>query len=102
MPMHRYLLLICALALAGPLTTGPASPQSRDHEAQRQERRTDSDRSGRQHRHNEADRQAAAAAARRAQAQNDGGRVLSVDRADNGHRVRLLKDGEVRTFFIPD
>jgi hypothetical protein len=39
-------------------------------------------------------------AAQRAQRQNGGGRVLSVEPAGNGYRVKLLRDGEVRVFFI--
>ncbi|MCI0749917.1 MAG: hypothetical protein L0Y32_05175 [Nevskiales bacterium] len=41
-------------------------------------------------------------AARQAQQQNGGGRVLSVDRGENGYRVKLLKDGEVRSYLIAD
>lgn len=49
----------------------------------------------------EADRQMSPQeAARRAQAGNGGGRVLSVEPAGGGYRVKLLKDGEVRVVFI--
>lgn len=41
-------------------------------------------------------------AARQAQAINGGGRVLSVDEANGGWRVKLLKDGNVRFVFVPD
>lgn len=41
-------------------------------------------------------------AARRAQQQNGGGRVLSVEPASAGWRVKLLKDGEVRIVFVPN
>jgi hypothetical protein len=41
-------------------------------------------------------------AAKRAQQMNGGGRVLSVDAVAGGHRVKLLKDGEVRIVFVPD
>lgn len=41
-----------------------------------------------------------AEAARIAQDKNGGGRVLSVDRRGEDFRVRLLKDGEVRTVYV--
>lgn len=41
-------------------------------------------------------------AARRAQKQNGGGRVLGVDAVPNGYRVKLVKDGEVRLYLIQD
>jgi len=40
-------------------------------------------------------------AARVAQQQNGGGRVLSVDPGDRGYRVKLLKDGNVRIVYVP-
>ena len=40
-------------------------------------------------------------AAHRAQQLNGGGRVLAVDPADSGYRVRVLKDGEVRSVYVP-
>lgn len=43
-----------------------------------------------------------AAAARIAQKLNGGGRVLSVEPAAGGWRVKLLKDGDVRIVFVPD
>lgn len=39
-------------------------------------------------------------AARRAQSINGGGRVLSVEDANGGWRVKLLKDGNVRIVFM--
>lgn len=36
-----------------------------------------------------------------AQRQNGGGRVLAVDRNDQGYRVKLLKDGDVRIVYVP-
>lgn len=39
-------------------------------------------------------------AAQRAQAMNGGGRVLSVEPAGDGYRVKLLRDGEVRVVFV--
>ena len=41
-------------------------------------------------------------AAREAQMRYGGGRVLSVDAAGDGYRVKLLRDGDVRIVFIPD
>jgi len=41
-------------------------------------------------------------AAKRAQQMNGGGRVLSVEPATNGYRVKLLKDGEVNAVLVPD
>lgn len=41
-------------------------------------------------------------AAREAQQRNGGGRVLSVDEAGGGWRVKLLKDGDVRIVFVPN
>lgn len=40
-------------------------------------------------------------AAQRAQQINGGGRVLAVDPAQSGYRVRVLKDGEVRSVYVP-
>lgn len=39
-------------------------------------------------------------AARRAQNQNGGGRVLSVEPSGPGYRVKLLRDGEVRVIYV--
>lgn len=39
--------------------------------------------------------------AQRAQQMNGGGRVLSVDPHEQGYRVKLLKDGEVRVITVP-
>ena len=41
-----------------------------------------------------------AQAARQAQAANGGGRVLSVEPEGTGYRVKVLKDGEVRTHHV--
>lgn len=41
-------------------------------------------------------------AAREAQRQYGGGKVLSVDPAGDGYRVKLLRDGDVRIVIIPD
>lgn len=39
-------------------------------------------------------------AARRAQRENGGGRVLSVESSGDGYRVKLLRDGEVRIVHV--
>lgn len=41
-------------------------------------------------------------AARQAQRQYGGGKVLSVDPSGDGYRVKLLRDGDVRVVFVPD
>jgi hypothetical protein len=41
-------------------------------------------------------------AARRAQQMNGGGRVLAVEQAQGGWRVKLIKNGDVRIVFVPD
>jgi hypothetical protein len=46
-------------------------------------------------------RMSPAEAARIAQMQNGGGRVLEVEPSGDGWRVRLVKEGEVRTVFVP-
>lgn len=40
-------------------------------------------------------------AAKQAQRMNGGGRVLSVEPSEGGHRVKLLKNGEVRVLVVP-
>jgi hypothetical protein len=40
--------------------------------------------------------------AREAQRQTGGGRVLSVQPSEFGHRVKLLKDGEVHVLTVPE
>eukprot|EP00611_Tribonema_gayanum_P022519 TRINITY_DN4528_c0_g1_i2.p1 TRINITY_DN4528_c0_g1~~TRINITY_DN4528_c0_g1_i2.p1 ORF type:complete len:100 (+),score=25.46 TRINITY_DN4528_c0_g1_i2:333-632(+) len=39
-------------------------------------------------------------AAKRAQRENGGGRVLSVEPSGDGYRVKLLRDGEVRIVHV--
>lgn len=54
---------------------------------------------------NAADRQSTMSpseAARIAQHRNGGGRVLAVDRGDDGYRVKLLKNGDVRIVLVPN
>jgi hypothetical protein len=82
---------------------GPADARSREHKAQRseqQDRREDRVQPDglRDERGHAGDR--SAAAARRAQQQNGGGRVLSVEPDGGGYRVKVLKDGEVRTHRV--
>jgi hypothetical protein len=40
-------------------------------------------------------------AAERAQQMNGGGRVLAVHPDENGYRVRVIKNGEVRSVYVP-
>ena len=46
--------------------------------------------------------QRAAEAGRRAQQRNGGGRVLSVEPEGGGYRVKVIKEGEVRTHHVDD
>ncbi|MGQ0701373.1 MAG: hypothetical protein ACT4PZ_24410 [Panacagrimonas sp.] len=43
-----------------------------------------------------------AQAARVAQKRYGGGKVLGVESADDGYRVKLLRNGDVRIVFVPD
>ncbi|MGH8441461.1 MAG: hypothetical protein ACRETF_01005 [Nevskiaceae bacterium] len=98
----RWLLLVCALVSAG-LMSGPADARSRDRQKQTeaQEKREERKDEWRDHRRDNRDR--TAEAARRAQLRNGGGRVLSVEPEGRGHRVKVLKDGEVRVHHVdPD
>lgn len=47
-------------------------------------------------------RMSPADAAREAQMRYGGGKILSVDPAGDGYRVKLVRDGDVRVVFIPD
>jgi hypothetical protein len=40
-------------------------------------------------------------AMQRAQQANGGGRILAADPVENGYLVRVLKDGEVRSVYVP-
>jgi hypothetical protein len=103
----RLTLLLCALVSAG-LLSGPADARPRKEERQqqgeqREERREQRDDTLRPDGWNDGrgDRgDRSADAARRAQQQNGGGRVLSVDPEGGGYRVKVLKDGEVRTHHV--
>lgn len=55
---------------------------------------------GREARDNEQRGMSPGEAAQRAQQINGGGRVLSVERAGDGYRVKLLRDGEVRVVYV--
>ena len=116
--MRAQLLILGALLSAG-LLTQPADARSRDRDErprqeqrddragdQRREDRRESRREQRpedrrdERREHRGDR--SAAAARRAQERNGGGRVLSVEPENAGYRVKVLKDGEVRTHHVED
>jgi hypothetical protein len=91
--MSRSYLLICIAVLAG-LLAQPADARQRDkdkRERPRLERGLSDDRGG---------ESTAAVAAEKALRANGGGRVLSVDRENDVYRVKVLKDGDVRTHFI--
>lgn len=104
--MFRTALLFCVVVSAG-LLSGPADARERhkrqhedqDRKEQQQQQqetlRPDGLRAGR---HGDG----SAAAARAAQQRNGGGRVLSVDPDGSGYRVKVLKDGEVRTHHVED
>lgn len=96
--MRASLLIVCAVVSAG-LLSGPADARSRGQQREeRQEQRQDSRESLRDGRGDRGDR--SGDAARRAQQRNGGGRVLSVDPENGGYRVKVLKDGEVRTHHV--
>jgi uncharacterized protein YfaS (alpha-2-macroglobulin family) len=90
----RTLLIVCALLSAG-LLSGPADARSRERKPQQQEQQQQPSRETRVQRPD-----GSAEAARRAQAQNGGGRVLSVEPEGSGYRVKVLKDGEVRVHHV--
>lgn len=99
--MRASCLIVCALVSAG-LLSGPADARSRGQQREdRQEQRQDSRESLRDGRGDRGDRgDRSGDAARRAQQRNGGGRVLSVDPEGAGYRVKVLKDGEVRTHHV--
>jgi len=92
--MRASILVLCALLSVG-LLSGPADARSRSRDRGQEQQRPESLRDDRGDR---GDR--SADAARRAQQQNGGGRVLSVDPEGGGYRVKVLKDGEVRTHHV--
>lgn len=90
--MRRSWILVGVFVLAG-LLTQPADAREREKEQRerpRVERGLSDDRG----------ESPAASAARKALQANGGGRVLSVDHERGGFRVKVLKDGDVRTHFI--
>lgn len=91
-------LLLCAVASAG-LLAQPADARPRERAAAQQEQREERQEQ-RIERREERPRGNPSAAARRAQERNGGGRVLSVDPEGDGYRVKVLKDGEVRTHHV--
>jgi hypothetical protein len=99
------LLVLCAVVSAG-LLSGPADARSRGQDReqrseQRQEQRQDRPERREPQRDNRGDRgDRSGDAARQAQQRNGGGRVLSVDPENGGYRVKVLKDGEVRTHHV--
>lgn len=113
--MKNAALLACTAALLAMLAQpvdarerpqrddNPAPGQS-DHRERgpRDNRETRERRDEREPRENRRERRRdAQAAARAAQRLNGGGRVLSVNPEGDGYQVRLLRDGEVRSYFIP-
>lgn len=94
--MRSTLLIVCALVSAG-LLSGPADARSRDRDRDRGQEQVRPE-GLRDDRGDRGDR--SGDAARRAQQQNGGGRVLSVDPENGGYRVKVLKDGEVRTHHV--
>lgn len=86
----RSLSLICvvasALLLAQPADARPRKDRGEHHELRQDSAGERDDRPGR--------------AARVAQERNGGGRVLAVDPEGSGYRVKVLKDGEVRTHHV--
>ena len=121
--MRTSLLLVCALVSAG-LLSGPADARQRNDERQdRREQRQERAQEQRQERAQEQRQERvqeqreprrtegrrddrgdrgdrSADAARLAQQRNGGGRVLAVEPEGRGYRVKVLKDGEVRTHHI--
>ena len=109
--MRASLLLVCALVSAG-LLSGPADARQRhderqDRREQRQERVQEQRQEPREPRRTEGWRDdrgdrgdRSADAARIAQQRNGGGRVLAVEPEGSGYRVKVLKDGEVRTHHV--
>jgi len=94
----RSALLVCILVSAG-LLSGPADARSRERDKDKQQTQEPA-KERREDRRETRDRRAEAA--RRAQQLNGGGRVLSVEPVGGGHRVKVLKDGEVRVLQIED
>ena len=87
--MRGSLLLLIAVALAVPaVLAADAKPKD---DKPHHERHVDPEKSTPE-----------ARAAKRAKDINGGGRVLSVSPDENGHRVKVLKKGEVKVIHVPD
>lgn len=114
--MKKAVLLACTVALLATSwqpaaarergqrdDAGQEAAQTRDDRRERNTRDNRERREERNPRENrrERGRGDAQAAARTAQRLNGGGRVLSVNPEGDGYQVRLLKDGEVRSYFVP-
>ena len=84
------LLLTIAMALAAPAIHSDDKAKDKD-EKPRPERHADPKQTSPE-----------ARAARKAKDMNGGGRVLSVSPDDKGHRVKVLKKGEVHEIHVPD
>ena len=96
--MLRALLLLCAMLSAGlPYGSADARARDRDRDPSAENDDRESARETRRER-----RDGSADAARRAQMRNGGGRVLAVEPVGNGYRVKVLKDGVVRVYYIED
>jgi len=89
--MSRFVVVAVMLAFGGVLLH-PADAFARPRDKVREHHEQRKEQIG--------ERRNAAAAARLAQERNGGGRVLSVDDQGDRYRVKLLKDGEVRTYVI--
>lgn len=90
----RFALLFCAIVSAG-LFTQPADARWRLRQGQQQQSQPEGLRDARGDRNDRS-----AEAARQAVQANGGGRVLSVEPEGTGYRVKVLKDGEVRTHHV--
>jgi hypothetical protein len=94
-------LLLCVAVSAG-LLSGPADARhDRDRGGQNQQQQVMQPDGWRDNSGDRGERRAAEAG-RRAQQRNGGGRVLSVEPEGSGYRVKVLKEGEVRTHHVED
>lgn len=98
MTLRSLLLVLTLTGLAHPSVQ--AAPG--DRWERRQERREQLESTFAPQAAQRGDRLSSHEAARRAQQQNGGGRVLGVDAVPNGYRVKIVKDGEVRLYLIQD
>lgn len=100
--MTARVLLLGALVLGTALAAGPAD--ARERRQPREDRGGETVQQGWRDGREDTDaprgRGDPAAAAREALARNGGGRVLSVEPEGSGYRVKVLKNGEVRTHHV--